>query len=100
MLQNNSIVNQIILFYIIINIFNYLPQLTESLKVRGKCAFPGKPYMSKLEPDNKLYYEEGEEVTYECIEYLYFVQTRKCERGRWTGNQPRCGENAFTANLE
>jgi hypothetical protein len=73
----------------------FMPELTECIKVSGKCGFPGRPYMSKLEPD-ELTYKEGEEVTYECIEYWFYLQSRKCEGGRWTGKQPRCGEYAFS----
>jgi len=60
-------------------------------QLNGKCGYPGRPYNAILKPDNKLQYFEGEEVTYECPDSLYYIQTRKCKRGRWTGKPPRCG---------
>ena len=83
-----KIIEEFLLLFVILNIF-YLN--SQSQEVSGRCGFPGKPYMSKLEPDNKLYYEEGDEVEYECIEYWFYTQRRKCKNGRWTGNSPRCG---------
>jgi len=63
--------------------------------LNGKCGYPGKPYKAKLEPDNKLQYLEGEEVTYQCSDFSSPVITRRCERGRWTGKLPRCGQYSF-----
>ncbi len=77
--------------FVILSLFLNIPYLTQSLNVAGKCGFPGKPYMSKLDPDNNVYYE-GEEVTYVCTEYWFYQQSRKCEGGRWTGREARCGE--------
>ncbi|CAG2170653.1 unnamed protein product [Oppiella nova] len=65
---------------------------TSICQLNGKCGYPGKPYRAKLEPDNKLLYDEGEEVTYQCTDFWSFIKTRKCEKGRWTGEQPRCGD--------
>ena len=63
--------------------------------LNGKCGYPGKPYQAKLEPDNKLQYDEGEEVNYQCTHFWSFVQTRKCEKGKWSGPQPRCGNDSL-----
>ena len=62
-----------------------------SQTLNGKCGYPGKPYQAKLEPDNKLQYEEGEEVSYQCTHFWAPTKNRKCEKGKWTGEQPRCG---------
>ncbi|XP_054163883.1 uncharacterized protein LOC128961651 [Oppia nitens] len=58
---------------------------------------PLYPYRAKLEPDNKLQYDEGEEVSYQCTDFVAPIRTRKCERGRWTGEVPRCGD--FITNI-
>jgi hypothetical protein len=79
---------------IILNLIIILTNLisfSSSQLLNGKCGYPGKPYRAKLEPDNKQQYSEGEEVTYQCTDYWSHLQTRKCERGRWTGKPPRCG---------
>jgi hypothetical protein len=62
-----------------------------SSQYNSKCGYPGKPYRAKLEPDNKQQYSEGEEVTYQCTDFWSHLQTRKCEKGHWTGKPPRCG---------
>lgn len=62
-------------------------------QLNSKCGYPGKPYRAKLEPDNKLQYEEGEEVNYQCTDFWIFVHSRRCEKGKWTGPQPRCGKS-------
>jgi len=69
-------------------------------QLNGKCGYPGKPYKARLEPDNKLQYLEGEEVTYQCTSGFWtYIQTRKCERGRWTGEPARCGQFSFQIQL-
>ena len=82
------------LFYLIIFSIIY----TSICQLNGKCGYPGKPYRAKLEPDNKLLYDEGEEVTYQCTDFWSFIKTRKCEKGRWTGEQPRCGTQILLAH--
>jgi hypothetical protein len=62
-----------------------------STQLNGKCGYPGKPYKASLEPDNKLQYDEGEEVSYQCNDYWFQPQFRKCEKGKWTGRPARCG---------
>jgi len=62
-----------------------------SLQLNGKCGYPGKPYKANLEPDNKIQYEEGEEVTYQCKDYWFQPQSRRCVKGRWVGEPARCG---------
>ncbi len=78
---------------IIINLIIILTNLISfsSSQLNGKCGYPGKPYKAKLEPDYKQQYSEGEEVTYQCTNYFSHLQTRKCERGHWTGKPARCG---------
>jgi hypothetical protein len=63
-----------------------------NIQLNGKCGNPGKPYKASLEP-YKLQYDEGEEVTYQCNDYWFQLQTRKCERGHWTGKPARCGQS-------
>lgn len=65
---------------------------SDAIILNGKCGFPGRPYMSKVDNDFKLTYLEGEEVQYQCMHYWNYIQTRKCVRGRWLGPQAKCGK--------
>ncbi|CAG2110691.1 unnamed protein product, partial [Medioppia subpectinata] len=85
----HQIVKHLLLILIIFNAINL--SICE-LSLNGKCGYPGKPYRAKLEPDNKLQYDEGEEVSYQCVDFWSFIKTRRCEKGRWTGEQARCGD--------
>ena len=81
--------------YLILKTYNLC-----NCQLNGKCGYPGKPYRTKLLPDDKLIYDEGEVVTYQCEDFWSDVQTRKCERGIWTGDQPRCGAVFFSHFLK
>lgn len=65
--------------------------MVRSIELRASCGFPGKPYRSKIIPEEKLVYEEGETVSYQCSDYWSPPQMRKCVNGVWIGPPARCG---------
>ena len=62
-------------------------------QISGKCGFPGLPHDTKIEPQKKTVYEEGEEVRYSCSGDKLYVKTqvKKCVRGEWVGPRSTCG---------
>lgn len=72
--------------------------LINALELRANCGFPGKPYRAKIIPEEKLYYEEGETVSYQCADYWAPPQMRKCVNGVWVGPPARCGN--FVHNVQ
>ena len=66
-------------------------QMIWSLVFRANCGFPGKPYRANITPEEKMVYEDGEEISYKCTDFWAQPQTRKCVNGAWIGPPARCG---------
>ncbi|CAG2119160.1 unnamed protein product, partial [Medioppia subpectinata] len=49
-------------------------------------------------PD-KSRYNEGEDVTFQCNQYWNYLQTKRCVRGQWIGDQFRCGKAVVDNDL-
>lgn len=63
-----------------------------TIDLRPYCGFPGKPYRSKISPEAKLVYADGEVVSYQCLDYWAAPMERKCVKGQWIGPMARCGD--------
>ncbi len=61
-------------------------------QLNGKCGHSGKPYKASFEPDNQLQYNDGEEVSYQCNDYWFQPQFRKCESTARFGPRVMYGE--------
>lgn len=70
---------------------------TSAVEIRPYCGFPGKPYRAKIIPEEKVIFDDGEEVTYQCADYWAPPQSRKCIKGVWVGPMARCGD--FVSDL-
>ncbi len=59
--------------------------------IKGICGIPNVPYKATLNPNKPFYFEE-EEVSCECNNSnIDFLQTRKCQKGKWIEDQFICG---------
>ncbi|XP_027195286.1 uncharacterized protein LOC113789893 isoform X2 [Dermatophagoides pteronyssinus] len=97
-LNRKSFMNKMFIIVTILLLINNDLSMTESLELRANCGFPGKPYRSKIIPEEKSVYDEGETVRFQCSDYESPPQMRKCVNGVWVGPPARCGD--FVNNVE
>ena len=62
----------------------------DGYKVKSVCGFPGEPLSAEHNIDQRDVFYEDEVITYQCVDFLTYKQSRQCHQGKWIGNQVQC----------